>query len=795
MLYCYILCLFLFLGPSSKLSISHFESDITYYNDQYHAGTRQWLLDEILSWIIQPPRNFNQPNFCMIVSNPGMGKSVVASKVLSLVRESGILAGWFFFQHHMGRRSNPRMLVQTLCHQMMSTINGYSALIEEDLADMDIASHTLFEVFAYLIREPLYRLPLEHDRMVIVIDALDECDFESRPDLLKLLLREFIKLPKWMNIILTSRPDQKILQTLKRIKRIIEILPDDPRNLDDIRLFLHDFLKEKMPADEFESGVQLLVTKSEGMFLYFHYAIDTLEGRKIISLQELHSLLPDGIDDYYEHNFKRLFNELGREKYQKFLQGVLASRSDFPQRFVGPLLDLNTQEAIKVVSLVSPLLPIHNECINVFHKSVRDWLLDEELAGDYAVDPMEGHKHLAYLCHSKLQDIKANFSSSTSLSEQVNQYVILNVIHHMCTCVDPISCHQLISTVEDLQFLYLRLLFSHGSTEGLLEDLAETQKALVKYKQLRQRAQDVYLFIQRCAHLLNGKSYLVFQCALNEPDMFSNRLGIQRFLADPLQAFPDLKVLLQVVNKSQHFSSSLITFTCEDDITSCVTSLDQKHVICSDSKGMVYFWEAESGELLNKADLSQEFNMLIQINRCSVSPDGELISYGNLKEVLNMDAKKMPLISTDHDHNVNTCIFSPDGKKLVAFTYYIDGFFRLMKELPIPYDTSFTVQLWDISKSKCHTFHTVRKKENRPMCVCFSSDGKLLYCGYRNGRIIQWDVISGIALALLFPNGLVVKRGKLTIVFYTVDLFTGNCFTLVYNLIMTLIYYFSYFSM
>ena len=182
-------------------------------------------------------------------------------------------------------------------------------------------------------------------------------------------------------------------------------------------------------------------------------------------------------------------------------------------------------------------------------------------------------------------------------------------------------------------------------------------------------------------------------------------------------------------------------------------------MICSDSKGIVYFWEIESGELLNKADLSQEFNMLNQINQCSISPDGELISYGNLKEVLNMDAKKMPLISTDRDHNVNTCIFSPDGKKLVAFTSYIDGFFRLMKELQFPYDISFSVQLWDISKSKCRTLHTVKRKENRPMCVCFSSDGKLLYCGYRNGRIIQWDVISGIPLALLFPNGLVVKRG------------------------------------
>lgn len=158
---------------------------------------------------------------------------------------------------------------------------------------------------------------------MVVIDALDECDYDSRPDLLKLLIRDFIKLPRWIQIIFTTRPDKKILHSLKRIKSVIDILPEDSRNLDDIRLFLRDFLGRKMLNEEFYSGIELLLEKSEGMFLYFHYAIDTLEDKEHVSLEELKNLLPDGIDDYYEHNFRRLFDSLGQKQYQIFLQGIL----------------------------------------------------------------------------------------------------------------------------------------------------------------------------------------------------------------------------------------------------------------------------------------------------------------------------------------------------------------------------------------------------------------------------------------------------------------------------------------
>ena len=510
----------------------------------FHAGTRQWLFDDISAWKMKASSNRNQPNICIVSGNPGMGKTVLAAKLCTTNKINGTFAGCFFFQHHVGRRSNPKMLVQSLCHQFQPTIQGYSKLIEEEVNKIDPEAQNACELFSYLIKEPLSCLSSHPDSMMVVIDALDECDYDCRSDLIKLLIREFIKLPRWIQVILTTRPDKKILHSLRKIKSVIKIIPEDPRNLDDIRIFLRDFLKDKMSNEEFYPGVELLVKKSEGMFLYFYYAIDMLQDNEVISLQELKDLLPDGIDDYYQYNFKRLFDSLGQEQYHVFLQGILMARSDFPQDLVGHLLGITKEASTKIVSMISTLFPLQNNAICIFHKSVKDWLLDKELAEEYAIDRLAGHKDLAVLCQAELKTLKGIFPSlplSEVCNSPVYRFIVQNVVYHTC---HGGTLPQVLSIIEDLQFLYLHLIYNNGVTSSLLNDITEALKSSSKSKKIHQALLDYAGFIARHSHVLDGIPSLIFQCALNEPDPFSERLGISCFLADPFRAFPGLKVLL-----------------------------------------------------------------------------------------------------------------------------------------------------------------------------------------------------------------------------------------------------------
>jgi WD40 repeat protein len=741
--------------------VSHFESDIHHYSEKYHAGTRQWLLDDIALWKTKARSNKNQLNMCLVSGNPGMGKSVLAAKLCSIYKLDSTLAGCFFFQHHLGRRSNPKMLVQSLCYQFQSTIDGYSKLIEDDVAKIDPESLTTFELFSYLIKEPLSRLSsTSKSSMVVVIDALDECDYDSRADLLKLLIRDFVKLPQWIQIIMTTRPDKKILHSLKKIKSVIEISPEDSRNLSDIRLFLGDFLKDKMSNEEFHSGVELLVEKSEGMFLYFHYAIDALEDEESISLEELTNLLPDGIDDYYEHNFSRLFDALGEQQYRIFLQGILMARSDFPQDLVAPLLRIKSEEAIKIVSMVSTLLPVQNGSICIFHKSVRDWLLDKELAGKYAIDPLAGHKHLAMLCQKELKTLKRKFSSPSynELSKSiVYRFIIQNIVYHICRGTAP---SQVLSIIQDIQFMYFHLIYSSGTISSLLDDINDALALASKdSRKVHQPLLDCYNFIRRHTHMLDGNPNLIFQCALNEPRVLSERLGTSLFLADPRSAFPGLKVLLQVRNKSEQFIPPLTTFSSEDNVTSCTLSPDLSTLIISDFRGFVYFWDIRSGEVIHKIDMRDEFKFPYSIHTCSVSAGSKLIAYGNLNKALNFEGEKVPLLKAVARHEINSCIFSPSGDKIFTFAVYQDGLFELFKEVGVAVDIDFHLELWNVSDSTSHTLHTLKRKD-RPMCACFSPDGKKVFCGYRNGIIIQWDAMSCVASACLLSPEVVIREGK-----------------------------------
>ena len=685
-----------------------------------------------------------------------MGKSVLVAKLCTIYKQENTLAGCFFFQYHLGWRSNPKMLIQSLCHQFQSTLDGYSEIIQDFVAKIDPKTLSTFELSSYLINEPLSALPEPSQVMTVVIDGLDECDFDSRPDLLKLLIRDFIKLPRWIHLILTSRPDKKILNYLKRIRTVIEIKPEDPRNLDDIRLFLKDFLEPKMSQEEFADGVELLLEKSEGMFLYFQYAIDTLDDKDHVSIEELKTLLPDGIDDYYERNFSRLYDSIGSQHYQIFLQGILIARSDFPQDLVGPMLGVKHEEAMKIVSMVSTLLPIHNGSICLFHKSLRDWLLDEELAGKYAINPQEGHKHLAVVCRRELKILKSSFYLSSThelIKNTVHQFIIQNAVHHISHGMAAIQALEL---VQDLQFMFFRLLYNYGATSGLLDDLSECLTLTLKVsKKIYQEFLDCHNFIRRHSHILDDNPSLIFQCAMNEPKVFAERLGVSKFLADPLQAFPGLKLLLQVENKSEVFISPLITFSSDDDITSCVLSPDSKLIIFSDSRGCVYYWDIQTGEILNKVDLSDEikFNSV-----CSISTDRKIIAYGNIKYALNFEGEKVPLLNADIKCDINSCIFSPCGDKLLTFAFYQDGYFRLLREIQMPCKIDFHIMVWNIANSTSKTLHIIKQEESRPLCASFTPDGRKIFCGYRNGVIVQWDSETCTASAYLLSTEVVLRE-------------------------------------
>ena len=82
----------------------------------------------------------------------------------------------------------------------------------------------------------------------MVLDALDESEFQGRNDLLDVIAEHFKKLPQWLRFLMTTRPEINICDSLKDLQPLL-LEPDDEENLMDIGLYFCLLYTSPSPRD------------------------------------------------------------------------------------------------------------------------------------------------------------------------------------------------------------------------------------------------------------------------------------------------------------------------------------------------------------------------------------------------------------------------------------------------------------------------------------------------------------------------------------------------------------------
>ena len=132
-------------------------------------GTRQEIIGKILEWT---DGNNNQP-VCWLNGAAGAGKSAISRTVARLCEESGRLCTGFFFFGGAGRRSTITHFISTIALSIPAT----RPYIENVLhGDHHILHRSHERQFQKLIVEPIRSVTFPDPPMVIVVDALDECN-------------------------------------------------------------------------------------------------------------------------------------------------------------------------------------------------------------------------------------------------------------------------------------------------------------------------------------------------------------------------------------------------------------------------------------------------------------------------------------------------------------------------------------------------------------------------------------------------------------------------------------------
>ena len=432
------------VNPSQTGNLAKFDftGKIDGLCNKFQEGTRQWFLDKVSSWI-----DNEESRVMILAAGPGVGKSVLSAKVCKQYQQRGQLAACHFCDFRNSDYSNPNRILQSLASQMCDNVEGFRDELTKAL-HRDHSRDSLSDAFRVLLNDPLHALG-RHEPMLIVVDALDESKTDEKSEFLELISDNFFELPEWIKIFISSRPELQVRKKLEHLHSF-EILPDDYDHKRDLKHFILHCL-----PDLCKDNVSWLILKCEGSFLYAYYLVNELKEMDLGIEPNLNDYVPKGISGFYEKQFKRLKSglkgfEQNREVsiFRCFVDVVAASKEPLPIKILLLSLGLSGEEfeiRETIVGIMSEILPVYEDCLTVYHKSLWDWLtLDGYEEHAFEANVANGIKCLWRACKSIYNDINSLRSVSDFQISSEKMYALENGRKYLVDVGDIEDFHWLV---------------------------------------------------------------------------------------------------------------------------------------------------------------------------------------------------------------------------------------------------------------------------------------------------------------------------------------------------------------
>lgn len=251
---------------------------------------RDYVFDEIQKFLEN-----NSRGYFYLEGDPGVGKSAIMAE---LVSRTGYIS-YFIFQAQ--GNNTPRRFLESICIQLIHRYDLPFPDLPQDATQDGVFLNKL-------IKEASDKLKKD-EKLVIVIDALDELDDSSVPSGSNILYLPS-SLPENVYFILSSRPVSITLNTTLSVE-LCDLMTFTSQSRQDVEAFLlkamvdpsiKNWMIEKNISNvEF---VQTLADKSENNFMYLKYVLgDISRGRfEDLSISDL----PQGLKRYYEVHWIRM---------------------------------------------------------------------------------------------------------------------------------------------------------------------------------------------------------------------------------------------------------------------------------------------------------------------------------------------------------------------------------------------------------------------------------------------------------------------------------------------------------
>ncbi|EUC54561.1 vegetative incompatibility protein HET-E-1, putative, partial [Rhizoctonia solani AG-3 Rhs1AP] len=415
------------LSPSLSARYNSAEADDELRRQACTPETRVKVLKRVIDWT----RGDGDEATYWLNGMAGTGKTTIAYSLCDELSIERKLAASFFCSRLREDCRTVKRIIPSIAYQLarfsLPFLTVLSASLEKDL---DVHSSSLHIQFEELIAKPLqatkHTLP---EGLVIVIDALDECDSkESTGRILDILLSNARNLP--VRFFVSSRPEPEIHDRMisnQTITRLVLHELDKNEVQEDIERYLRAQLSRMKPS---EDQIRALVAKAGILFIYAATAVRYIGYDSFQSdpHDRLHTILAqsesaeDGeneeIDQLYTTVLRaalgnRRLRKVDWENMQQVLHTVVCARDPLSVSGLSELLQIHNIDRVRAV--LRPLWSIlhvvgESELVTTLHASFPDFMFNPARSKTYHCDLDEHNRILAEHCFERMKRMQTQFN-------------------------------------------------------------------------------------------------------------------------------------------------------------------------------------------------------------------------------------------------------------------------------------------------------------------------------------------------------------------------------------------------
>ncbi|KAI9778642.1 MAG: hypothetical protein M1816_004005 [Peltula sp. TS41687] len=389
-----------YLGVSEKL-----EDDLIAVEDARMSGTCEWFSAKksYIKWKDFAP---DAASVLWVNGKPAAGKSVLAGYVIDQLHNTNVVCSSFFFKYGDKSKSRLSACLRSLAFQMACTnIQVREMLLEMQKDDIQIDNDNERAIWRKLFLSGIFQT--KFPRQYWVIDALDECvNFASLFDSMLAKLDESIPL----RILITSRETSELRKHFfdlgahrfqsERIS-ITDTLPD-------IKLLVEAKAKFLAVKDDENRAalVEKILEKSKGSFLWTVLVLNELSNT--YGEEEINQVLEDvprDMEPLYQRTLELMSQVTGGKKLTKAILtwATCATRPLTTEELDGALkLDIKDnfpQLEEGIVALCGQLVTVDKfDQVQMVHETAREFLLNNDLESEFAINKTEAHTRIARAC-------------------------------------------------------------------------------------------------------------------------------------------------------------------------------------------------------------------------------------------------------------------------------------------------------------------------------------------------------------------------------------------------------------